>query len=433
MEVNFNYQYPPKLEPIFSTDKRYILLKGGRSSGKTETVAHYLLERLMVKKVDLLCCREIQKSIPLSNYKVFARIIDKYKLPFKVQSDKIVNLYNNSTIVFTGLSDLTADSIKSYDNFGLVWIEEAQKISKKSWEILDPTIRVEGAQIFITMNPEVPDEEHPIVSELIGIKHDDALIIHINYDDNPFCPSNMRNMAELMRINRPDEYNRIWLGIPDDKSNSKVIKNFTQENIKPLHYIKDAPLHISCDFNVDPMSWVVAHKTIDKVFFIDELVIENTTTKQTVQEFIDRYKDHAGEIIINGDASGDYRRPENDMTNYVIMRNELQRYYKRKIDIQIRYFNPPIINRINAFNELVKDINGKRRLFVSPKCKWLLYNTIYLKYKEGTSVIDVPTHIQIRNDNKLKFLGHIFDAASYLVDFYFPVKNYNYEQSYNTN
>jgi hypothetical protein len=150
-----------------------------------------------------------------------------------------------------------------------------------------------------------------------------------------------------------------------------------------------------------------------------------------VQEFIDRYKDHAGEIIINGDASGDFRRPENDMTNYVIMRNELQRYYKRKIDIQIRYFNPPIINRINAFNELVKDINGKRRLFVSPKCKWLLYNTIYLKYKEGTSVIDVPTHIQIRNDNKLKFLGHIFDAASYLVDFYFPVKNY--EQSYNTN
>ena len=431
MIIDFSYSYPKLLQPMFKTNRRYILLKGGRSSGKTETVAHYLLDLLMGEsKTDLLCCREFQKSIDQSNYKVFKRLIEKYKLPFQIYANQIVNKYNKSTIVFSGLSDLTADGIKSYDSFKYCWIEEAQRISQKSWEILDPTIRAEGSQIFITMNPEVPDSEHPITSELTTIKNNDSLIIHINYNDNPFCPPDMVHLAELYKQNKPDEYKRIWLGIPDDNFNSKVVKGFTQDNIKPLHYLPDIDLHLSCDFNVDPMMWVVAYRTIDKVFFIDELVLENTTSKQAIQAFIERYKGHKGNIIINGDASGDYRRPENEYTNYIIIRNELQKAFSKKIKVDIRYFNPPIINRINAFNELIHDIHGKRRLFVSPRCKWLLYNIQQLKYKEGTSIINTPTHTQIRQDKKLKFLGHIFDAASYLVDFYFPIKN---EQGADTN
>jgi hypothetical protein len=79
-----------------------------------------------------------------------------------------------------------------------------------------------------------------------------------------------------------------------------VIKDFSKENIKEIKYQSDMDLHITCDFNVDPMAWILAHKTEDKVFFFDELVIENTTTAKACDEFYHRYPNHRGKIIING-------------------------------------------------------------------------------------------------------------------------------------
>ena len=74
-----------------------------------------------------------------------------------------------------------------------------------------------------------------------------------------------------------------------------------------MKYNKDLPLHLTCDFNVDPMCWAIAHKDKDCVYFFDEIVIEKTTTQQCIDEFIKRYPNHKSEIIINGDASGDNR------------------------------------------------------------------------------------------------------------------------------
>ena len=93
----------------------------------------------------------------------------------------------------------------------------------------------------------------------------------------------------------------------------------------------------------------------------------------------------------------------------------------RRVDIEIRGFNPPIKNRISAFNCLIKSQNGTRRLFIDPKCKKLLYNIENLKYREGSSVLDLPAYTNIRQNPEVKFLGHPFDAASYLVEYYFPI------------
>ena len=90
-------------------------------------------------------------------------------------------------------------------------------------------------------------------------------------------------------------------------NNGLVIKDFSQENIKEINYQPDMDLHISCDFNVDPMCWVLAHTTADKIFYFDEIILENTTTAKTCEEFCRRYPNHKGKIIINGDASGDNR------------------------------------------------------------------------------------------------------------------------------
>ncbi|MDD3593030.1 MAG: PBSX family phage terminase large subunit [Candidatus Gastranaerophilales bacterium] len=420
MRIDFSWQFGEKLAPVFDFKGRYIVLKGGRASGKSHFVARKTLEDRLYKKRDLLCVREFQANLEQSNYKLYRILIEKHNLPFKIYSDFFRSELTKSEIVFRGMNDLTADGIKSYEGFADAWIEEAQKFTLNSFKKLDPTIRQEDSQIFITMNPEFPKD--PVLSEIEKSYKEDALILHVNYFDNPFCPEPMKKMAELTKINRPGDYKHIWLGKPRDAAQNNVVKNFSSENIVDINYIDDAVLHISCDFNVDPMCWVIAHKTDDKVFFFDEIVVENTTTVDCVDEFYRRYPNHKAQIIINGDASGDNRSCTSEYTNYVLIKNRLRDWGYTDVEFRLKHFNPPVKNRIASWNEKIKTLEGKREILISPKCKWLIYNCENLKYKEGSSKIDVPTFHQIKQNKELKFLSHSFDAASYLVDFYFGIK-----------
>ena len=107
------------------------------------------------------------------------------------------------------------------------------------------------------------------------------------------------------------------------------------------------------------MCWIMAHKTEEKVFYFDELVMENTHTGECVEEFIRRYGEHRGKIIINGDASGNYRSSTSEFTNYAIILKRLREHFGNdRVELHIRDFNPPIINRINAFNQRVKTNKG---------------------------------------------------------------------------
>ena len=90
---------------------------------------------------------------------------------------------------------------------------------------------------------------------------------------------------------------------------------------------------------------------------------------------------HNGKIIINGDASGDNRSCTSEYTNYVIIKKTLLKY-GYEVDIKIKPYNPPIKNRIAAFNAKVKNADGEICLFIDKKCEKLLYNIYNLKYKQ---------------------------------------------------
>ena len=424
-EIRFAWKYASIFKPVFNWVKRYIAIPGGRASGKSWFVAHRITELLLHKKIDVLCAREHQNSIAESNYKLFVNIIKKYNLPFEIQATKIISKTTGATIVFVGLSDITADNIKSYEDFGLVWLEEAQKISQKSWENLNPTIRTENAQIILTMNPDCPHEKHPIMSELTTIFKDETLLIHANYTDNPFVSEDIKKMAELTKINKPDEYKRIWLGIPDDSLSNNIVKGFTKDNIRPIFYQKDKDLHISCDFNYDPMCWVFFHKTDSKMYVFDELIEEATSTLLCAKKVIQRFPDHKGEIIINGDAAGNQRNCAHanpDMTNFKILKRELENYYGREVQLKVRRGNPHKIKRFEAFNNMVKRYDGEICFYISDNCKWTIYNIENAKFKEGTREVDEPTVNDIKKDPKKKFLIHPLDAASYPCEYYHPIK-----------
>jgi hypothetical protein len=253
-------------------------------------------------------------------------------------------------------------------------------------------------------------------------KHDNYRFIQAPTTQNIYLP---KHYVEELKNAYDEEYFRInVLGEFGDYTSGLVVKNFTSENINPkITYLKDYPIYITWDFNVDPMSCIIAHKTDDKVFFIDEIILENSTTQNTIDEFIRRYGEHEGDIIVTGDASGDNRSTQSELSNYMIIKNALKRHFKNhNIKFCLRPYNPPIKNRISAFNAMVCNHEKKRKLLIHPRCEKLLYNIHNLKYKVGTSIVDVPSYAQIKNENNLKFLEHPFDAASYLIEYYFPIK-----------
>lgn len=338
------------------------------------------------------------------------------------KSEKILELKNGSRVLFRHFDE--PNKLKSL-NLGFAEIEEMSDVPEETFKMLlgrmRQTVQADWKdftyRIFGHTNPE--NRRGWIYNTFVKSKRPNYRLIMAPSTENIHLPKDF--CKDLKRAYDEKYYKMNVLGEFEEGDNALVVRDFTEENIRKLNYNEGLDLHITCDFNVDPMCWLIAHKDDSKVYFIDEFALENATTSSACDEFIRRYPCHKGRIVINGDASGDNRSCQSEYTNYVIMRNRLGAHGYRDVKFDIRTFNPPIRNRIAAFNAMVKNSEGERRLFVDPQCEKLLYNFENLKYLEGSSRLDLPSYYQIKSLPGTKFLGHPFDAASYLVEYYFPI------------
>jgi len=339
--------------------------------------------------------------------------------------DKIIKFKNGSEILFSQLDD--PEKFKSLD---LHWveIEEASQVGDSTIKGLLGRLRNTYRRpewknfrycLFGHTNPE-PNKGW-IYERFVEQKAENWRLIIAPTTNNIYLPE---HYVEEMKSAYDPEYYRInVLGEFGDYNSGLVVKGFTDDNIKNLKYCPELPIHLTCDFNVDPMMWCIAHKDEESAYFFDEIVVENATTQMCIEEFMKRYPKKDAEIVINGDASGDNRSTQSQFTNYAIMRKALRDNGYKNFRFELRPYNPPILNRIAAFNARVRSADGKVRLFVDKtRCKYLLKNIYNLKYKEGTTLIDAPTIYQIKTDREKKFLLHIFDAASYLTEYYWRIK-----------
>lgn len=329
---------------------------------------------------------------------------------------------NKSEILFKHFDE--PNQLKSL-NLGFVEIEEMSEVPFETFKMLLARMRQKPREnwknfkyrIFGHTNPEM--ERGWIYKTFIKNPLPNYRLITAPTTENIYLPEGFCD--ELKKLYDEDYYNICVLAQNGHYSSGQVVKDFSEKNIVDIKYQPELDMYISFDFNVDPMCWEIAHKTDDKVFFFDEIAMENTTTAKACDEIFRRYPNHKGKIIINGDASGDNRSCTSEYTNYVIIKKKFLEY-GYDVDIRIKAFNPPIKNRIMAFNSKIHRADGEIGVFVSEKCEKLLYNIYNLKYIEGSSRIDVPSYQQIKQSKELKYLMHPLDAASYLVDYYWPIK-----------
>lgn len=208
-------QLPVKLLPVLKP-KRFKVLHGGRGGAKSHTVAQLLVAMSMQRTLRILCVREVQKSLKDSVWQLLLDYIAKFGLTpfFKVikSESRIECLLTGSTFGFSGLKDHTAATIKSYEGVDIVWVEEAHSVSTNSWNVLIPTIRKAGSEIWITFNP---DQESDYVYDRFILKNDpDAIVIQINWRDNPWFGQVMDTERRKMKALNDDLYQHVWEGKP---------------------------------------------------------------------------------------------------------------------------------------------------------------------------------------------------------------------------
>ena len=180
-----------------------------------------------------VCVREIQLTLNQSvkrllEYKIQQLGVGGY---FDVQDKQIRSKRGKGIIIFQGMQNHTADSIKSLEGFDRSWVEEAQSLSQHSLDLLRPTIRKPGSELWFSWNPRSPDD--PIDQLLRGEQPPpDSSVVEVNYSDNPWFPDVLREEMEYDRGRDPDKYAHVWLGKYLTNGEAQVFKNWKVEEFQ---------------------------------------------------------------------------------------------------------------------------------------------------------------------------------------------------------
>lgn len=223
------------------------------NSGKSHFFAEMLIEEhLMNPNRRTVCVREVQKSLAQSVKRLLEDKIEKLGVQsaFIVQETVIKSAHGSGMIIFQGMQNHTSDSIKSLEGYDCAWVEEAQSLSQRSLDLLRPTIRKEGSELWFTWNPS--QNSDPVDHLLRGDKPPpDATVIEVNYKNNPWFPDVLRAEMEYDRGRDYEKYEHVWLGKYLQNSSTRVFKNWTVEEFDTP---ADATLRFGADwgFATDP-------------------------------------------------------------------------------------------------------------------------------------------------------------------------------------
>lgn len=201
--------------------KRYKVLHGGRGGGKSWAIAIALLAIGMNRPIRVLCARELQVSIQDSVHKLLSDVVNSNEgmAAFYDVQNKAIYGRNGTEFSFKGLKH-NANEIKSYEGVDYCWVEEAQAVSDKSWEILIPTIRKQGSEIWICFNPKNPTD--PTWQRFIMQADEDIIVKKVNWEDNPFFPDVLEKERLRLLKHDPEAYKHIWEGEFDTRYSGAV-------------------------------------------------------------------------------------------------------------------------------------------------------------------------------------------------------------------
>lgn len=211
----------PSWASVLFTPKRYKVFWGGRGAGRSWSYAAALLIMGGQQKMRILCCREFQKSIMDSVHKLLGDTIERIGLMgWVVQKTSIYHRLTGTEFIFEGLR-YNANRIKSLEGIDICWVEEAESVSKESWDILIPTIRKDGSEIWISFNPDLDSD--PTYQRFVVNTPDNAHSQKVGWEDNPWFPMELRDEKDYLYRVDPDAAAHVWGGETRSSSEAQVL------------------------------------------------------------------------------------------------------------------------------------------------------------------------------------------------------------------
>lgn len=275
------YTYPPIFEPLTAT-ARYKGAHGGRGSGKSHFFALLLVARAYTQPTRAVCIREVQDTIKDSVRQLLVDKIASLGIGswFEILESEIRCTLNGSLIIFRGMQSYNADNIKSLENFDIAWVEEAQALSERSFDLLRPTIRAENSELWFSWNPR-----HK--SDVVDVffrgpkKFPGAICVEANWTDNPWFPDVLKLEKDANYVADPDKAENVWGGgyetITEGAYYARLIIQAQKDGrIRDFEIDRDLPVHTAWDLGKGERNPIWCFQVKDGVPYIVDILIPET-------------------------------------------------------------------------------------------------------------------------------------------------------------
>lgn len=242
------------------TPARYKSYFGGRGAAKSRSFAAAFLMKGIEEAVGFLCARELQVSIADSVHSLLEQTIYAYPElnAFYEVGQKEIKGRNGSFFIFKGLKHNISE-IKSLHGIKYCWVEEAEGVSDRSWELLIPTIREEDSEIWVSFNKRFPTD--PTYKRFVLNKPRNSIIRQVSWRDNPFFPRVLNDERLELQRTDPEAYEHVWEGEFDTRYSGSVYAKFVrQEQIKDVAYDAQRPIFTAWDLGYDDATAIVFYQ-----------------------------------------------------------------------------------------------------------------------------------------------------------------------------
>lgn len=356
---------------------RYRAVHGGRGSAKSHSLAQALIIKASQEPLRIGCYREIQKSIRDS---VKRLLDDKIKVSglthFFESTDTEIRGRNGSLFLFGGLRT-NPDAVKSTEGLDIAAVFEADKVSQRSWDLLIPTVRKDGSEIWAEWNPNSPDDPVDQLFRSPSGAPPGSIVRQANWHDNPFFPDVLKQELEWDKKRDPDKFSHVWEGQYLQHSEARVFKNWTVEEF-------DSPasetyrLGADWGFSVDPS--VLVRCWIDgKRLYVDHEAYMVGCEIDNLPNLFDRVPDSRKWFI-----TADSARPET-------------------IDYLRRHGFPKINAAIKGARSLEEGVAFLNTfdIVVHPRCKHVIDELTHYRYKQDDLTGKIIPILEDKNNHCL--------------------------------
>lgn len=359
------------------------------------------------------CVREVQKSLKNSV---------KLLVEDKIRSLGVSSLFEvleaeiktpgGGVIMFQGMQNHTADSIKSLEGFDVAWVEEAQSLSQRSLDLLRPTIRKPGSELWFSWNPNKPTD--PVDVLLRGENPPrNAVVVEVNYSDNPYLPNDLAEEQEDDAARDPDKWAHVWGGHYSLNSEARVFRNWS---VQEFDTPNDVVHRFGADwgFALDPTALVRCHIDGRKLYVDQEAVEVGCEIDETPYLFSGDVRPEGwpkSEAYINGPAPDAPKRKRRegipraakDLIRADNARPETVSYMKRH-----GYRITAAVKGQGSLEDGVQFLKAFD-IIVHPRCKHVINELTLYGYKIDPHTEEVLSELEDKNN-------HTIDALRYALE-----------------